>query len=108
MKLLTAMAAATASSQAMAQAEAPSALVSLFPFVLIAVVFYFFLIRPKMKEFKQHQEMVASLQKNDKVITGGGLRGKITKLVGDGDAEVEIAKGVTVTALRSTLTKVDK
>jgi preprotein translocase subunit YajC len=49
----------------------------LLPFILIFVIMYFFMIRPQMKKQKQHQQMLKALQKGDKVLTSGGIYGKI-------------------------------
>ena len=64
----------------MPQAQTGSALVNLFPLVLIFVIFYFFLIRPQKLKEKEHQAMVAALTKNDDVITSGGIHGTILSL----------------------------
>jgi preprotein translocase subunit YajC len=53
---------------------------------------------------KQHQEMVESLQRGDMVVTAGGLIGKVTKIVDDSEAVVEIADGVKVRVVKSTIT----
>ncbi|WLR49987.1 preprotein translocase subunit YajC [Bacillus tianshenii] len=52
-------------------------LVQVLPIILMFAIFYFLLIRPQQKKQKQVQEMQASIQKNDRVITIGGLHGKI-------------------------------
>lgn len=64
---------------AMAQPNAGGggALQLLLPFILIFVVFYFFMIRPQQKKQKQHQTMLGSLKKGDKVVTNGGMFGII-------------------------------
>ncbi len=80
-------------------------LVSIMPLVLIFAVFYFLLIRPQQKKMKTHQGKIAAVNKNDEVVTGGGLVGKATK-VDDEYVEVEIAKGVKVKAVKSTLSDV--
>jgi preprotein translocase subunit YajC len=49
----------------------------LLPFLLIFVIFYFFMIRPQQKKTKEHQAMVASLKKGDKVVTNSGMFGVI-------------------------------
>src|SRR3546814_18227870 len=54
---------------------------------------------------KQHQAMIQAVKKNDTVVTGGGLVGKVTK-VDEAEVEVEIAHGVRVKALKSTLSDV--
>ena len=65
------------------------------PLILIFVVFYFFLIRPQMKQAKEHKQMVEALTKGDEVVTNGGLLGKINK-VGDNFIILEIAKDIEV------------
>ncbi len=68
---------------------------SLFMFGMLFVVFYFFLIRPQMKQAKEHKQMVGSLTKGDEVVTNGGMLGRINK-VGDNFIVLEIAKDVEV------------
>lgn len=80
-------------------------LVSVMPLVLIFAVFYFLLIRPQQKKMKEHQAKIGAVQKNDEVVTGGGLVGKATK-VDDEYVEVEVAKGVKVKAVKATLSDV--
>lgn len=100
------LAPATAFAQA-ADAAAPAGGASQFagilPLVLIFFVFYFLLIKPQQKRLKEHQAMQASLKKGDEIVTGGGIVGRITK-AGEGDTiTVEIAKGVEVSVLKSTV-----
>ena len=80
-------------------------LMQIVPLLLIFVVFYFLLIRPQRKRAKQHEAKLNAVQKNDEVVTGGGLMGKVTK-VADDHVEVEIAPNVRVKALKSTLADV--
>jgi len=54
---------------------------SLIPLLLIMVVFYFFLIRPQMKRQKDLKNFRESLKKGDRIITAGGIYGKITNIV---------------------------
>lgn len=75
------------------------------PLLLIFVVFYFLLIRPQQKRAKEHEAKLQAVQKNDEVVTGGGLMGKVTK-VADDHVEVEIAPNVRVKALKSMLSDV--
>lgn len=95
----------TAAAAAPASGGASNLFVQIFPLLLIFVVFYFFLIRPQQKRAKEHEAKINSVQKNDEVVTGGGLMGKVTK-VADDYVEVEIAQGVKVKAVKSTLTNV--
>ncbi len=78
---------------------------TVFPLLLIFVVFYFLLIRPQQKRAKEHQAKIEAVGKNDEVVTGGGLIGKVTK-VADDHVEVELAPNVRVKALKSTLADV--
>ncbi|MEQ8965311.1 MAG: preprotein translocase subunit YajC [Azospirillaceae bacterium] len=80
--------------------------VSLLPLILIFVVFYFLLIRPQQKRMKDHREMLANLRRGDRVVTGGGIIGTIHKIGGDDELTVDIAEGVRVKVLRSTVTTV--
>jgi len=70
-------------------------LMGLLPLVLIFAVFYFFLIRPQMKQAREHKLMVEALAKGDEVVTSGGLLGRITR-IGDNFIMVEIAPDIEV------------
>ncbi len=72
-----------------------SGVMGLLPLFILFAVFWFFLIRPQMKQAKEHKTMVKSLTKGDEVVTTGGLLGKI-KEVGDNFIVLEIAKEVQV------------
>lgn len=78
-------------------------------FLLIGIlfcIFYFFLIRPQQNRLKQHQEMIKSLKKGNKVITSGGIIGTIIKFEGDDVAVVEIAQGVRVRLAKSSISEI--
>src|ERR1700761_9744052 len=62
------------------QAAGGSGLQTLLPFALIAIVFYFFMIRPQVKKQKDQKKYVDELKKGDKVITTAGIHGKIADL----------------------------
>lgn len=77
------------------------------PLILIFAIMYFLLIRPQQKKLKNHQAMVAALRRGDQVITQGGIMGKVTKVKeDDSEIEVEIAEGVKVRVIRSTIATV--
>ncbi len=84
----------------------PSFIASLIPLLLIFVIFYFLLIRPQQKRAKEHREMVSNLRRGDQVVTAGGVKGKVTKVGESDEIEVEIAKDVKVTVIRSTISAV--
>ena len=81
--------------------------VQIIPFILIFVIMYFLLIRPQQKRMAAHRAMVAAVRRGDVVVTSGGMIGKV-KSVSDAEDEVvvELAKGVEVRVIRSTLTDV--
>lgn len=82
-------------------------LASLVPLILVFGIMYFLLIRPQQRKLKEHQSMVAALRRGDQVVTGGGLIGRVTKVKeGENEIEVEVAPGVNVRVVRSTVTSV--
>ena len=64
----------------MQNAQAVSPLMQFLPLILIFVIFYFLLIKPQQKKAKEHANMVANLQKNDEVVTTGGIHGTIVNV----------------------------
>jgi len=83
-------------------AAAPPGWVQFLPIVGMIAIFWFLIIRPQMKRQKAHAAKIAGVKKGDQVITAGGLVGKVTK-VDDHYAEIEIAQGVRVKAVKSTI-----
>ena len=83
-----------------------SPFIGILPWVLIFVIFYFLMIRPQQKRAKQHQAMIAAVKKGDDVITAGGIRARVTRVVDEREVELEIAQGVKVRVIRSTLSQV--
>jgi preprotein translocase subunit YajC len=78
---------------------APSCAQTMFPFMLMIVIFYFLLIRPQQKQEKQRQDMLSKLAKGDLAITSGGLIGTI-HTVKDQEILLEIADKVKVRIAR--------
>ncbi len=63
----------------------------------IIAIFYILLIRPQQKKIKMHEAMLKAVKKGDKIVTGGGIYGKVVEAVeGSPDMLVEIADGVKV------------
>lgn len=85
---------------------AGGAFASFVPLILIFAIMYFLLIRPQQKKLKDHKAMVGALRRGDQVITQGGIIGKVSKVKEDGELEVEIAEGVRVRIVRSTIATV--
>ncbi len=91
---------------AQSAAGAPDMLISILPFVLIFVIMYFLIIRPQRQQMKRRQEMLTAVRRGDSVVTGGGLVGKVTKVINDNELEIDLGGGMKVTALRSTIAEV--
>ena len=83
-------------------AAAPPGWLSFLPIVGMVVIFWFLIIRPQMRQQKIHRERIAAVKKGDQVVTAGGLVGKVIK-VDDQYAEIEIAQGVRVKAVKATI-----
>ena len=93
----------------LAAAAAPSGttafIINTAPLVLVFLIFYMLMIRPQSKRMRAHQAAIAAVKKGDRVVTGGGLIGRVTK-VNDDQVEVELGQGIKVTAVKATLTQV--
>lgn len=81
-------------------------LVQLFPLILIFVVFYFLLIRPQQAKARAQREMLAGVKRGDRVVTGGGIIGLVTKVISDNEVQVELAEGVRVRIIKQTITDI--
>ena len=82
------------------------AIAQFLPLILIFAIMYFLLIRPQQKKLKTHQAMVEAVRRGDMVVTQGGVIGKVVKVREDGEVEVEIAEGVKIRVIKSTLADV--
>ncbi|MBE6448789.1 MAG: preprotein translocase subunit YajC [Alphaproteobacteria bacterium] len=91
---------ATAETAAAGTASGTGMVVQL---VLIMAVFYFFLIRPQQKKMKQHEQLLQTIKKGDRIITGGGMIAKVLDASDPFELEVEISSGVVVKVYRATV-----
>ncbi len=64
----------------MPQASAANPLIQLLPLALIFIIFYFLLIRPQKQKEKEHQKMLAGVNKNDEIVTLGGIHGTVVNV----------------------------
>ena len=80
---------------------------AIVPLILMFAIFYFLLIRPQQKKAKEHREMVNNLKKGDRVITSGGIHGRVTSL-DEGTVMVEIADKVKIKVLRGNISVLNK
>lgn len=79
---------------------------SMLPLILIFAIMYFLLIRPQQKKMKEHKQMVETLRRGDQIVTQGGIIGKVTKVKDDNEIEVEIATGVKIRVVQTTVASV--
>ncbi|HMI40225.1 MAG TPA: preprotein translocase subunit YajC [Sphingomicrobium sp.] len=82
-----------------------SFIIQTIPLVFIFVIFWVLMIRPQQKRMREHAAAINAVRKGDEVVTGGGIRGKVTKVTDD-EAEVEIANGVRIRVIKSTLSQI--
>ncbi len=86
----------------------PQFLQTIVPLIAVFAIMYFLLIRPQQQRAKQHKQMIESVRRGDTVVTAGGIVGRVTKVpqADDPEVTVEIADGVQVKVIRSTLSDV--
>jgi preprotein translocase subunit YajC len=93
---------------AQAAPEQPPAIFQFLPLIIIAVLFYFLLIRPQQKKQKEHQKLVASIKTGDKVVTNAGIHGIVANVkestillkVAD-NVKIEMDKAAVVTVTKA-------
>lgn len=85
-----------------AAGAAPPAWLQFLPIVGMVAIFWFLIIRPQMRRQKDHQTKIAGIKKGDQVVTSGGIVGKVMR-VDDAYADIEIAQGVKVKVVKSTI-----
>ncbi len=81
-----------------------NALVTFLPLILVFVVFYFFMIRPQMKKQKELTSYRNSLKRGDKIITNGGIYGRIYE-VKDNYVMIEVGGDVKLKVDKSAVMK---
>lgn len=98
-------------SEAFAQAASPVAggsdlLISILPFVAVFAIMYFLIIRPQRTAMKKREEMLKNIRRGDTIVTGGGIIGKVMKVLDNGELEVQISEQVRVRVMQSTVSDV--
>ena len=91
----------------MTDAAAPSPILQFLPLIVLFVIFYFMLIRPQQKKQKEHADLIAKLDKNDEVITVGGVHATVVS-VGEKTAILRIADNVKIEIEKASITQVTK
>ncbi|MBT4769621.1 MAG: preprotein translocase subunit YajC [Rhodospirillaceae bacterium] len=76
------------------------------PLLLVIAVFYFLVIRPQQKKMKEHNAALSSIRRGDTIVTGGGLIGKVAKVVDETELLIDLGKDNQVRVIRSTISSV--
>ncbi|MGP3779288.1 preprotein translocase subunit YajC [Halanaerobium saccharolyticum] len=82
-------------------------LYAILPWVLIFGIFWFFLIRPQQKQKKEHQNMLDNLSIGDKIVTIGGIKGKIIKIK-DSNVRVRVSSNVDIDFVKNAVSRVEE
>lgn len=77
-------------------------LMSFLPFIIIFVLFYFMLIRPQMKQAKEHRAMLEALKAGDEIVTSTGILGKVVKL-NNQFSIIEVSSNVEIKIQKQTI-----
>lgn len=98
-------------SPAFAQSAAPAGgagdfFIQLVPLFLIIAIMYFLVLRPQQQRVKAHQQMVSAVKRGDIVVTGGGIIGKVVKVLENDEVMVEIADEVRIRVVKTTIADV--
>ena len=100
------MFASPAYAQAAGAAPAGAAgLIAFAPYLAIFAIFYFLMIRPQQQRAKAHRAMIDAVKKGDEVVTGGGIVGKVVRVM-DGEVEIDAGNNVKFRVLKGTLSDV--
>ena len=86
---------------------APSPILQFLPLVFLFIIFYFLMIRPQQQKQKEHTKMLSKLEKNDEVITSGGVHATVVS-VGEKTVALRIAENVRIEIEKSSITQVTK
>lgn len=86
-------------------AAAPGGLMSFVPFIIIFILFYFMLIRPQMKQAKDHKKLISELKKGDEIMLASGLLGTIQKVT-DNFLIINISSGTDIKIQRASVQSV--
>jgi len=80
-----------------------SGFMSFLPMIAFIGILYFLLIRPQQKRQKQHQALLSSIKKGDKVITNSGLIATVSKVLNDQEVILEISDGICCKFIKSAI-----
>jgi preprotein translocase subunit YajC len=75
-------------------------LLSILPFVAVFAIMYFLIIRPQRRNMKKREDMLKNIRRGDTVVTGGGIVAKVTKVMDNGELEVQISEQTKIRVLQ--------
>jgi preprotein translocase subunit YajC len=84
------------------EGESSNPLTTFLPFILIFVIIYFFMIRPQSRKAKEQRRFHEDINKGDKIVTIGGLHGKILEIK-DKTMIIEVGNGIKLTIQREAI-----
>ncbi|MCQ0987485.1 preprotein translocase subunit YajC [Jiella marina] len=98
-------------TEAFAQTGAPTGggseiLITILPFVAVFAIMYFLIIRPQRTAMKKREEMLKNIRRGDTIVTGGGIVARVTKVLENGELEVQISDQVRVRVLQAMVSDV--
>ncbi len=85
--------------------SATAGLIAFVPYIAIFAIVYFLMIRPQQQRAKAHRAMIDAVKKGDEVVTGGGIVGKVVRVM-DGEVEIDAGNNVKFRVLKGTLSDV--
>jgi preprotein translocase subunit YajC len=94
---------ATTNAVALAPTPGESFMQTMIFTLVLVILFYFLLIRPQQKRFKEHSNMLTALGKGDKIITQGGLVGNIEQIKSDQEMIVDFGNNIKLTVMRTSI-----
>ncbi len=97
----SAMAQTTTTPGAPSGGSITSTIMNFMPMILIFMVFYLLIIRPQQRKMEEQEKMNKALRRGDRVVTSGGIHGKIARLEGDDTVVLEIADGIQIKVARA-------
>jgi len=83
--------------------QSGSGIAAFLPIILIGLIFYLLILRPQSKQRKQHKDSISQLKKGDKILTRGGIYGKIVSFQGKigNKVTIDVGSGVKLNIERS-------
>ena len=97
---------AQAAPAAGAMGGATAGLIAFVPYLAIFAIFYFLMIRPQQQRAKAHRALIEAVKKGDEIVTGGGIVGKVVRVMDNGEIEVEVAPTVKLRIVKATVADV--